>query len=95
MFANRDACYRCRTPRSGELGLGEDGGYASGYNGRNNYAPGGVVHEKRAGDWDCPECRFHNFASRTECFKCSKPKRESDEMYGGGGNKRNDFDDFF
>ena len=23
-----------------------------------------------AGDWDCPSCNNHNFASRAECFKC-------------------------
>lgn len=77
------------------MGLWEDGGYASGYNGGNRYTPGGLVHEKRAGDWECPECRFHNFASRTECFKCSTPKPAGEKMYGDGGDKKTDLDDFF
>jgi len=25
---------------------------------------------RRPGDWDCPACFAHNFASRSECFKC-------------------------
>lgn len=25
----------------------------------------------RPGDWDCPNCFFHNFASRRHCFKCN------------------------
>ena len=26
----------------------------------------------RQGDWECPSCRFHNFASRDRCFKCGE-----------------------
>ena len=26
------------------------------------------------GDWTCPACGVNNFASRTECFKCSGGK---------------------
>ncbi|KAI8142315.1 ribonuclease H-like domain-containing protein [Fennellomyces sp. T-0311] len=25
----------------------------------------------RPGDWNCPSCSFHNFASRRSCFKCN------------------------
>ncbi|KAI9495658.1 hypothetical protein BDB00DRAFT_759802 [Zychaea mexicana] len=25
----------------------------------------------RPGDWNCPNCSFHNFASRRNCFKCN------------------------
>ncbi|KAI9269007.1 hypothetical protein BDA99DRAFT_557780 [Phascolomyces articulosus] len=25
----------------------------------------------RPGDWNCPNCSFHNFASRRHCFKCN------------------------
>lgn len=25
----------------------------------------------RPGDWNCPSCGFHNFASRRNCFKCN------------------------
>lgn len=26
----------------------------------------------RQGDWECPGCRFHNFASRDRCFRCGE-----------------------
>ena len=26
------------------------------------------------GDWFCPSCNNHNFASRAECFKCGERK---------------------
>jgi len=29
---------------------------------------------RRPGDWDCPACVAHNFASRSECFKCGMMK---------------------
>jgi len=29
---------------------------------------------RRPGDWDCPACFAHNFASRSECFKCKYMK---------------------
>ena len=33
----------------------------------------------RPGDWTCPACQAHCFASRTTCFKCKEPK-PSDAM---------------
>ncbi|KAK9865777.1 hypothetical protein WJX84_011091 [Apatococcus fuscideae] len=33
--------------------------------------------EMRPGDWLCPECRAHNFATKTECFKCTFPRPAS------------------
>jgi len=29
---------------------------------------------RRVGDWDCPECDAHNYANRTECYKCNVKK---------------------
>ena len=26
------------------------------------------------GDWDCSDCGFSNFASRSECYRCHAPK---------------------
>jgi len=34
--------------------------------------------QRRAGDWDCPECGGHNFARRTSCFKCRAPRAGGD-----------------
>lgn len=30
--------------------------------------------ERRAGDWDCPECNAHNFASKEACYRCGLTK---------------------
>jgi len=35
-------------------------------------APGGVDY--RDGDWFCDSCGAHNFARRSECFKCGAPR---------------------
>ena len=40
----------------------------------------------RAGDWNCPACNAHNFASKTACFRCQAPKPDNlppDGGYGG------------
>ena len=39
---------------------------------RPSAAAGGGV--RRPGDWTCPGCHAHNFASRSVCFKCKNPK---------------------
>ena len=31
-------------------------------------------HERKRGDWQCPTCRFDNFARRETCHRCSAPK---------------------
>ena len=76
-------------PGGGYAGGGNSGGYSyngghppSG----GGYAYGGV-HQSgppggsgphstqfRAGDWICPSCNSHNFASRFQCLKCSTAK---------------------
>ena len=45
--------------------------------GARSFEPG-AGQDRKAGDWDCPDCGFMNFASRSECFKCG----------GGGGRLR-------
>ncbi|KAK9824281.1 hypothetical protein WJX72_009155 [[Myrmecia] bisecta] len=30
----------------------------------------------RPGDWACPACNAHNFASRSNCFKCDEPRAD-------------------
>ena len=29
---------------------------------------------RRQGDWDCPQCNAHNYASKIACYKCRIPK---------------------
>ncbi|KAL3745391.1 hypothetical protein ACJRO7_014490 [Eucalyptus globulus] len=76
-FASRSSCFRCgsakdETPNVG----GYDGdmtrmrgfGYSSGTSAnRSGWKPG---------DWICGRsgCKEHNFASRTECFRCNAPR---------------------
>ena len=43
---------------------------------------GGGGGVRRPGDWTCPNCHAHNFASRSVCFKCKNPKVGGS---GGGG----------
>uniref|UniRef100_A0A7S2X935 Uncharacterized protein n=2 Tax=Lotharella oceanica TaxID=641309 RepID=A0A7S2X935_9EUKA len=33
----------------------------------------------RPGDWMCPDCKAHNYADKTSCFKCNKSKPENAE----------------
>ena len=36
---------------------------------------GGAPREGRlAGDWDCPECGYMNFASQEDCRECAEPR---------------------
>mmetsp|Transcript_62840 Transcript_62840/g.147415 ORF Transcript_62840/g.147415 Transcript_62840/m.147415 type:complete len:180 (+) Transcript_62840:68-607(+) len=35
---------------------------------------GGGGGDVREGDWYCSNCNAHNFARRTECFKCGAPR---------------------
>lgn len=66
-FSSRGMCYKCNSPREGGRAMGGGGGGGGG--GMNGPRSG-----MRAGDWECQQCQFHNFASRDQCFKCSSPK---------------------
>ena len=66
-FSSRGMCYKCNSPREGGRPMGGGGGGGGG--GMNGPRSG-----MRAGDWECQQCQFHNFASRDQCFKCSSPK---------------------
>ncbi|KAI9262320.1 hypothetical protein BDA99DRAFT_547171 [Phascolomyces articulosus] len=39
----------------------------------------------RPGDWMCPNCSFHNFASRRNCFKCNTESPHVSSSSGGAG----------
>merc|ERR1719345_587841 len=42
--------------------------------GANRFNPmGGAAG--RPGDWTCPACQNHNYASRAACNKCQTPKQ--------------------
>ena len=39
----------------------------------------------KKGDWECPKCKYHNYASRTECNKCGEQRTNKSIWRGGGG----------
>ena len=44
---------------------------------------------RRPGDWDCPSCNAHNFASKQACYHCGEAKPANlptESVYGGGYN---------
>ena len=52
---------------------------------------GGGGGVRRPGDWTCPGCHAHNFASRSVCFKCKNAKAGGS---GGGGGSVHGADSF-
>ena len=38
------------------------------------FGGGGGGRDVRPGDWECPSCQAHVFASKTHCFRCNTPK---------------------
>ncbi|KAF8769675.1 hypothetical protein HU200_006279 [Digitaria exilis] len=71
-FSRRDLCQRCGEPRGvADRGSGGGGGFGAG-------------SDVRPGDWLC-SCGAHNFASRSNCFKCSAFKEDTAVNSGAGG----------
>ena len=72
-FSRRDYCQRCRDPHP-DLQFGD------------GYSTGGVLTslDIRPGDWYC-SCGYHNFASRSSCFKCGTIVRDFPAGQGAAG----------
>merc|ERR1712179_117448 len=53
----------------------------------DDYRGGGGYNSPRSrpGDWNCGECQFSNFASRSSCYKCNASKGDDGGMSRGGG----------
>eukprot|EP00903_Cladosiphon_okamuranus_P010799 g10202.t1 len=92
VFASRAVCPRCQTPKpfaEGEAATGASGAGLAAYSrlGGGMDRRQGQPVPKRPGDWDCPLCQFHNFASRQECYRCQEPRPMDAEVFGheGGG----------
>ncbi|PKI69595.1 TATA-binding protein-associated factor 2N-like isoform X1 [Punica granatum] len=79
-FASRSSCFKCGAMKDDSIGgrfdgsdmsrmrgFGFGGGGSSGSSSRSGWKPG---------DWICTRsgCNEHNFASRTECFRCYAPR---------------------
>ncbi|ORY97118.1 hypothetical protein BCR41DRAFT_228231 [Lobosporangium transversale] len=64
----------------GGVGGGQYGNQGGGaYSGGGGPSGGQGGHSFRPGDWSCPSCNSHNFASRFQCMRCglAKPQRDS------------------
>lgn len=66
-FGSKVACFRCECARPASAGPPVERSPRGGA--RQESARGGV--DARFGDWDCPECGFHNFARNSECKRCN------------------------
>ncbi|KAK3438190.1 uncharacterized RNA-binding protein C17H9.04c [Eucalyptus grandis] len=83
-FASRSTCFRCGAPRDESDGGGGGGGHRyegemsrpRGFGASGSSGGGSSRSGWRAGDWICTRsgCNEHNFASRSNCFRCNAPR---------------------
>lgn len=81
-YASRAFCNKCQGPKPGAASFGGSYGPAGGRGGGGGYArampymqmPPGLAGNMRPGDWVCPGCANHNYASREACNKCKRSK---------------------
>ncbi|KAL5559306.1 hypothetical protein UlMin_035517 [Ulmus minor] len=80
-FQRRDSCQRCGEARPGERSV-EYGSFGGRGGSSFGFSTGPDV---RPGDWYCTagNCGAHNFASRSNCYKCGASKDDSSS--GGAG----------
>ncbi|KAB1225006.1 Zinc finger Ran-binding domain-containing protein 2 [Morella rubra] len=73
-YASRSSCYRCGAYKNDYAGMTGSGAYVS-----DASAPPGW----KTGDWMCTSvgCGVHNYASRTECFRCKTPRAFGKKLY--------------
>ncbi|XP_028752696.1 zinc finger Ran-binding domain-containing protein 2-like isoform X1 [Neltuma alba] len=72
-YASRSSCYRCGATKDDYASLYAGNMVGSGGYGSDCSFPPGW----KSGDWICTGrygCGVHNYASRTECFKCKTPR---------------------
>ncbi|KAI8050373.1 hypothetical protein BDF22DRAFT_150134 [Syncephalis plumigaleata] len=53
-------------------------------NGNSKYTNSPASTHSRPGDWACPNCQFHNFATRQYCLKCQTPAPAGTSSTPGG-----------
>ena len=72
----RQGCRVCAGGGGGYGGMPAYGGAAAAlaYASMPRMTGGGASQPWRSGDWDCQQCRGHNFASRSRCFQCGSEK---------------------
>lgn len=93
VYESRINCRKCNTPKP-PVGIGLDGPNITMPNN------GGSRSTGRPGDWTCPNCGDHVYASRSNCRKCDTPKPANGhlqvdnlpELFGGDWRCPNCFD---
>eukprot|EP00884_Botryococcus_braunii_P019802 jgi/Botrbrau1/6505/Bobra.0034s0078.1 len=70
-FASRARCFQCMAEKP--FSAGTAGGPDSMF--RSSTAAAAPPANFKPGDWLCQSCRTHNFASRTQCFRCGIAKQ--------------------
>lgn len=96
-FASRLACNKCGAAKA----LASGGCAVAGYgpaatSARRRASPyatavtasSGLGSVMRPGDWACPACGNHNYASRAVCNRCKAPKALDAAPAGGSGSMR-------
>jgi len=73
-FAVRIACRGCAAPKEEGTAITTTTTTAT-----PTTAPPAHLSGLKSGDWRCPHCSAHNFASRQACFGCSRPRPPIDE----------------
>ncbi|AED93454.1 putative Zinc finger, RanBP2-type [Arabidopsis thaliana] len=92
-FANRSSCFKCGAAKDEfscssaaattgfmDMNVGPRRGLF-GFGGSSSGGGGTGRSPWKSGDWICPRsgCNEHNFASRSECFRCNAPKELATE----------------
>ncbi|KAG6537791.1 hypothetical protein ZIOFF_002888 [Zingiber officinale] len=76
-YASRPSCFKCSASKDDSASV-----IANSWGFRCN-SPGGNTNWSsswKSGDWICSRlgCNEHNYASRTECFRCNAPRSDCD-----------------
>lgn len=91
MFAFRNSCPRCNTAKHHQDDVSDSDvwvqpvkpvGWADAYTHIPKQSATNPRH--KPGDWDCPACGFHNFASRHVCFRCKEAQPDGVGVYVSG-----------
>ncbi|RKP27416.1 hypothetical protein SYNPS1DRAFT_26933 [Syncephalis pseudoplumigaleata] len=72
-FARRRQCWECGQSKPEKDGEG-DGDGSSGSSRTSSQ-----LQNMSNGDWECPDCKFRNFAKRRNCFRCKAEKPHSSD----------------
>ncbi|KAJ9184009.1 hypothetical protein P3X46_007794 [Hevea brasiliensis] len=75
-YASRSSCFKCGASKDDS-----SGGFDSDTSRTKGFASGSSTSRSgwKSGDWLCTRsgCNEHNFASRTECYRCNAPRDSS------------------